>query len=79
MSMPREPGQLTDQSKITIIININASLLTSCQSVEQDIDFNLSNILSRNFVNAKTTSEYERNKKQNVNVHILLKTLNVVL
>lgn len=79
MSMPREPGQLTDQSKITIIININASLLTSCQSVEQDIDFNLSDHLSRNFVNAKTTSEYERNKKQNVNVHILLKTLNVVL
>lgn len=77
MSTPREPGQLTDQSKI--IININASLLTSCQSVEQDIDFNLSNHLSRNFVNAKTTSEYERNKKQNVNVHILLKTLNVVL
>lgn len=77
MSTPREPGQLTDQSKITIIININASLLTSCQSVEQDIDFNLSNHLSRNF--AKTTSEYERNKKQNVNVHILLKTLNVVL
>lgn len=79
MSTPREPGQLTDQSKITIIININASLLTSCQSVEQDIDFNLSSHLSRNFVNAKTTSEYERNKKQNVNVHILLKTLNVVL